>query len=66
MRNVFILLPLLLITVITQGQTENKFYKSLPKGYQLKNVNGELGPSIEADFDKDGVKDLAIILFSIL
>lgn len=63
MRNVFILLPLLLITVITQGQTENKFYQSLPKGYQLKDVNEELGPSIEVDFDKDGVKDLAIILF---
>ena len=60
MRNVFILVALLLITGIAQGQNENKFYQSLPKGYY---VEKELGLSVEADFDKDGVNDLAIILF---
>lgn len=64
MRNYCLtLILLLLITGIGKAQTENKFYQFIPKEYQLKDVNEESGPSIEEDFDNDGVKDLAILLF---
>jgi hypothetical protein len=50
-------------TTFTKEQNSINFYQYLPKGYQLKDVNGKLGPASNFDFDKDGIKDLAIILF---
>jgi hypothetical protein len=63
MRKVFIVVAMFLSIGITHGQTKNKFYQYLPKDYQLEDVNGELGPAVDEDFDKDGINDLAIILF---
>lgn len=46
-----------------KAQSQINYYEHLPNGYQLKDANGELGPASSSDFDKDGIKDLAIILF---
>ena len=65
MKHVFITILLLFLFGITKAQTSIDFYQYIPKGYQLKNVNEELGPSVNIDFDNDGIKDLAIIVFDI-
>ena len=46
-----------------KAQSQINYYKYLPNGYKMKDVNGNLGPTSNFDFDKDGIKDLAIILF---
>jgi hypothetical protein len=56
MRKVFIVVAMFLSIGITHGQTKNKFYQYLPKDYQLEDVNGELGPAVDEDFDKDFVE----------
>lgn len=63
MRNLLILATILVVFSVAKAQIPINYYQYLPKGYQLKDVNGELGPASNFDFDKDGIKDLAIILF---
>lgn len=59
----------LLITLVVfafnqfaEAQT-NKYLVKLPVGYIFKDANGSTGPKVEADFDGDGVKDLATLLY---
>ena len=63
MKNLLILATMLLTFGFAKAQSQIDYYKHLPNGYQLKDFNGELGPASKVDFDKDGFKDLAIILF---
>ena len=63
MKNLLIVATMLFTFCFAKAQSQINYYEHLPKGYQLKNVNGELGPVSKVDFDKDGIKDLAIILF---
>ena len=55
----------LIVTFFTLFSLTAKCQKTytLPKGYQTKDVNGEVGARIEEDFDNDGITDLAIICF---
>lgn len=39
------------------------FKGAWPKGYVLSDVNDRVGPGIVADFDGDGVKDVACLLY---
>jgi hypothetical protein len=50
-------------TVDSAAQSDNLFYKHIPKGYVANDLNGTKGPAIEVDFDSDGIKDLAAIFF---
>ena len=63
MKNLLILATMLLTFGFAKAQSQIDYYQYLPNGYQLKDVNGELGPASKVDFDKDGFEDLAIILF---
>jgi len=63
MKNLLILTLFLIMFGVSKAQNEINYYQYLPDGYQLKDANGELGPLSENDYDKDGIKDLAIILF---
>lgn len=63
MKNLLILATMLLTFGFAKAQNQIDYYKHLPNGYQLKDANGELGPASSFDFDKDGIKDLAILLF---
>lgn len=63
MKNLFFLLVFLLTGGISKAQNENQFFQSLPAGYQVNDGNGKRGPYVEEDFDKDGIKDLVVILF---
>ncbi len=53
------------ISINAFSQTKSIYLKTLPKGYQINDANGNPGVSNEGDFDKDGKKDLAIILYKI-
>ena len=64
MKKLMILATIILVMDVAKAQNPINYYQYLPKGYQLKDVNGELGPASNFDFDKDGIKDLAIILFN--
>jgi len=64
MKKLLVLVSVLLNMCFLNAQTSNQFLKKLPFGYQLADSNGEAGPSIENDFDGDGLADLAVILFS--
>jgi hypothetical protein len=63
MKNLLILATMLLTFGFAKAQSQINYYQHLPNGYQLNDANGELGPASNFDFDKDGIKDLAIILF---
>jgi len=63
MKKILILVPILFLSSFVKSQNSINYYQFLPKGYQLKDSNGDLGPVSNNDFDKDGIKDLAIILF---
>lgn len=63
MKNHAILLAILFWSIILNAQSDNSLLNSLPKGYQLVDINGKRGPFIENDIDNDGKKDLAIIIF---
>ena len=45
------------------AQAHKDFRSKWPSGYILTNVNDEVGPGIVADFDADGKKDVACIIF---
>lgn len=53
------------ISISAFSQNISSYLKTLPKGYQIDDWNGEPAGNIEVDFDKDGKKDLAIILYSV-
>ncbi len=53
------------ISINAFSQTKSIYLRTLPKGYQINDVNGEPGANIEVDIDKDGINDLAIVLYSI-
>jgi hypothetical protein len=63
MKKLLILAMIFLAYGLAEAQSQINYYKYIPNGYQLKDVNGELGPASKVDFDKDGIEDLAIILF---
>jgi hypothetical protein len=63
MKKILILAAITLAVCVAKAQSTINYYQYLPSGYQLKDVNGELGPTANYDFDKDGIKDLAIIIF---
>jgi hypothetical protein len=63
MKNISILIVVLFVFGSVKAQNQINYYQYLPKEYQLKDANGDLGPSINLDFDNDGINDLAIILF---
>ena len=63
MKNLLILATMTLTFGFAKAQSQINYYKYLPNGYKMKDVNGNLGPTSNFDFDKDGIKDLAIILF---
>jgi hypothetical protein len=63
MKKLLILATIFLIYGLAEAQSQINWYKYIPNGYQLKDVNGKLGPASKVDFDKDGIEDLAIILF---
>ncbi len=63
MKKLCILTLILLMFGVSKAQKPINYYQHLLEGYQLKDANGELGPVLNNDFDKDGIKDLAIILF---
>lgn len=63
MKNLLILTFILLTFGVSKAQKTINYYQYIPEGYQLKDVNGELGSELINDFDNDGIKDLAIILF---
>ena len=63
MKKLLILATITLAISVVKAQSPINYYQYLPKGYQLKDVNGELGPASNVDFDNDGTKDLAIIIF---
>jgi hypothetical protein len=63
MKKILILATITLAISAAKAQSTINYYQYLPAGYQLKDVNGELGPAANFDFDKDGTKDLAIIIF---
>jgi hypothetical protein len=63
MKKILILAAIFLAYGHAEAQSPINYYQYLPNGYQLKDVNGELGPASKVDFDKDGFEDLAIILF---
>ena len=62
-RNYKFILSTLFIGLISIAftQTFNEYTSKIPEGYQLLDVNHEEGSKISVDFDKDGIKDLAII-----
>jgi hypothetical protein len=60
----FFLIVALLSTQITFSQQNTSYTAKLPEGYKLLDVNNELGTKIESDFDKDGIIDLAAILYA--
>jgi hypothetical protein len=64
MKKTILLISILLAFFVAQAQNPVNYYQYLPKGYQLKDVNGNAGPASTIDFDKDGINDLAIIVFS--
>ncbi len=63
MKKILILATILLLYGVAKAQNSINYYNYFPKGYQVKDGNGELGPVSKYDFDKDGINDLAIILF---
>ena len=63
MKKLLILAMIFLAYGLAEAQSQINYNKYIPNGYQLKDVNGELGPASKVDFDKDGIDDLAIILF---
>ena len=63
MKYLLIVATIFLACGLAEAQSPINYYQYLPYGYQLKDVNGELGPTSKVDFDKDGIEDLAIILF---
>ena len=64
MKKTIILFFVLVLAYTIDAQNPINYYQHLPNGYKLKDSNNELGPSVEGDFDKDGINDLAIILFT--
>lgn len=46
------------------SQQTISYTSKLPVGYKLLDVNNEKGARIETDFDKDGIMDLAVILYA--
>ncbi len=53
-----------LISQLLNAQNTTNYLQRLPDNFGLLDVNGEEGPSAEGDFDKDGITDLAAIIFS--
>ena len=64
MKKNVVLLIFLLITGLTFSQNGINYYQHIPKGYQLRDANGESGPAVKSDFDRDGIQDLALILYN--
>ncbi len=61
MKTIFSVVALVL-SLNAFSQQKISYTSKLPAGYKLVDVNNEKGASIESDFDKDGMMDLAIIL----
>ena len=59
MKKIFFIM-MVFISINAFSQTKSIYLKTLPKGYQINDVNGEPGANIEVDIDKDGINDLAI------
>jgi hypothetical protein len=64
MKKTIILFIVSVLAYTIDAQNPINYYQHLPNGYKLKDSNNELGPYVEGDFDKDGINDLAIILFT--
>ena len=63
MKNVLHIFILFLTMSQLNAQAHKDFRSKWPSGYILTNVNGDVGPGIVADFDADGKKDVACIIF---
>ena len=61
MKNI-IIIAALFVSIKLNAQNVIDYRENIPIGYKLINVNNDLNSSIEEDFDKDGIMDLAIIL----
>ena len=58
-----ILMICLLGATQLNGQDLNSFKEVWPNGYILSDINDRVGPGIVADFDGDGSKDVACMLY---
>jgi hypothetical protein len=66
MKNLLFLATMTLTFGFAKAQSQINYYKYLPNGYKMKDVNGNLGPTSNFDFDKDGKKDLVFNLYRII
>jgi hypothetical protein len=64
MKNILFLVSFIIISQQLNAQNTTNYLQRLPDNFGLLDVNGEEGPSAEGDFDKDGITDLAAIIFS--
>ena len=64
MKNILFLASFIIISQQLNAQNTTNYLQRLPDNFGLLDVNGEEGPSTEGDFDKDGITDLAAIIFS--